>query len=105
MEILYQHKDHILNKADGFVYEIILYLVYKDRIELFDSKYIISKQLIKIKECEIKAVNKEYKQMKCIQLIAAPEKYLNENGYKAYEHYTKREINSIKRRKKKEFNK
>lgn len=102
MEVLYQHKDKILNKADSFVFEVILYLVYKDRIELLDSKFMSVNKLLKFKECEIKVVNKEYKQMKCITLIAAPKSYLEENGYKPFEHYTKRELEAIKRKQKKD---
>lgn len=104
MEIIYEHRGKKLVKTPEFVYESILYLIYKDRVECIGNKFFSSKSELKYKDYEEKIINKTCKQVKYTEFIGAPEEYLNKNGYRAYEYHTKREIEAAKRAAKKVLN-
>lgn len=76
--------------SDFFGYEVSLYRIYKDRVELVGSRlYSSSKKLEILKEATYKR-EKDYILMKCIDWISAPKEYIEENNLNLIEHGRKR---------------
>lgn len=66
--------------APYFGYEVSLYKLYKDRVELISSRSYSSPIKLNIKKETIyKRLNKECLLMKCIDFLYAPQNYINEN--------------------------
>lgn len=66
--------------SDSFVYEISLYKIFKDRVELAGSQLYSSPEKIKLKKETIYKRTKEYTLMKCIEWLAAPREFIIENN-------------------------
>lgn len=66
--------------ADSFIYEVSLYKIYKDRAELAGCQLYSSNTKITIKKETIYKRTKEFTLMKCIDWIAAPKDFIEQNN-------------------------
>lgn len=66
--------------SDSFVYEVSLYKIFKDRVELAGSQLYSSPEKITIKKETLYKKTKEYTLMKCIDWLAAPRDFIIENN-------------------------
>lgn len=66
--------------SDSFVYEVSLYKIFKDRVELAGSRLYSSPKKISIKKETLYKKTKEYTLMKCIDWLAAPKEFIIENN-------------------------
>lgn len=71
-----------LDVSDKYVYRETIYQMYKNGFSLFREKLISSEvPLKKLSKDQFMKVYKNYKLMRCLDLEAAPENYLIQNGY------------------------
>lgn len=68
-----------------FVYEIVVYKIYKDRAELVNNKFFSSSKKLKIKKDIINIKKSDHTISKQIFWIGAPENYILSNNLKFYE--------------------
>lgn len=68
-----------------FVYEIVVYKIYKDRAELVNNKFFSSPKKLKIKKDIINIKKLDHTISKQIFWIGAPENYILSNNLKFYE--------------------
>lgn len=66
--------------SDSFVYEVSLYKIFKDRVELAGSQLYSSPKKISIKKETLYKKTKEYTLMKYIDWLAAPRDFIIENN-------------------------
>ena len=71
--------DESLLVADSFLYEVTLYKIYPDRVELAGSRLYSSGGKLDIQKDTLYKRTKEYTLMKCIDWIAAPKDFIEEN--------------------------
>lgn len=72
-----------------FLYEVSLYKIWKDRVELFDSKFFVSEQPLKFKETTSVKI-KDYRLVKYITWLSAPLDYMLNNGFELYDENTRK---------------
>lgn len=101
MEVVYIKNDLKLFEHEKYVYEVDLYTVYDDRVELDNTKYLASNTLLNFKHYENKILDKHSQQIKYTNLVGAPLDYLNNNYFKKHEYYTRKELRKLAREKKK----
>lgn len=65
--------------ADKFIYEVSIYKIFKDRVELAGTKLYSSNSKITIKKETIYKKRKKCIFMKSIEWIAAPKSFIEEN--------------------------
>lgn len=65
--------------SNSFIYEISLYKIFKDRVELAGSQLYSSKEKLIISKDTLYTKEKDYILMKCIDWIAAPKNFIEEN--------------------------
>ena len=66
--------------SDSFIYEVSLYKIFKDRVELAGSQLYSNSKKITIKKETIYKRTKEFTLMKCIDWIAAPKDFIEQNN-------------------------
>lgn len=65
--------------ADSFIYEVSLYKIFKDRVELAGSQLYSSEEKLNIKKDTIYKRTMGFTLMKCIDWISAPKDFIEEN--------------------------
>lgn len=69
--------------TDSFIYEISLYKIYKDRVELAGSQFYSANKKLSIKKETVYKKVKDCVFMKCIEWVAAPRDFIKENNLNA----------------------
>lgn len=75
-----------LTVGSTFIYEVQLYLIYKDRAECVGSKFYSSDKPLEAKESQFVRVSNEIICAKYITWLSAPLDYLTDNNFKVLEH-------------------
>lgn len=86
---IYFSGEHKLTEYSTFLYEVSVYKIWKDRIELHDSKFYTSKQPIKFKPTVCIKMG-DYRLVKYITWLSAPLDYMLNNGFKLYDDNNRR---------------
>ena len=82
--VLYEKNGEIVQVNDKFIYEDVIYKVFKEGIALWDTKYYSSDKPIKLKKKQFtnrKKKSSEYL-VRYFTLEFAPESWLIKNSYK-----------------------
>lgn len=84
--MLYKDNRSIVEVLPKFLYEISIYVIFKKRAELLYSKMISSNKELKIKK-DVKIVEKtkNYTIVKYLELLGAPQSYMERKGFKLVE--------------------
>lgn len=81
----YQKENNIIQQGPCFVYESTTYLIFQDRVELYDNKFLKSNKFVPTKTVVTKKKkDQDYCIMKSEELVIAPLDYLLNNGFKEF---------------------
>lgn len=81
----YIYKGNLIEKSNAFIYEISLHKYSKDGYSFLGSKFYKSDKLIFIKKDRIFKKYKDFLIEKDMNLVEAPQKFIDENRLKIYE--------------------
>lgn len=82
---IYHSGDVKLTVSSTFIYEVQLYLIYKDRAECVGSKFYSSDKPLAVKESQFVRMSDEITCAKYITWLSAPLDYLTNNNFKVLE--------------------
>lgn len=68
--------------AKSFIYELSIYKIYKDRVELIESKYYSSENRLSLRKVDKIIKGKNYSLGVYIDWIGAPVEYIKNNNLK-----------------------
>lgn len=81
----YRYQDSQIKVASCFLYEVDLYKIAPNMVNILSSRYYISNKLLKVKEVEIVKRFKNFNIERFIVLIGAPISFIEENNLSVYE--------------------
>lgn len=83
-QIVYHSGTTKVTVSPSFVYEVSLYLLYKDRAECQGSKFYSSDHAISYKEATYKRLDKETVVARYVTMLSAPLDYLLSSNFKLF---------------------
>ena len=84
--MLYKDGRQTVEVLSSYLYELSIYVFYKNRSELLESKFYSSNKPLKIKK-DVKTIKKtkDYKVISFLELLGAPQTYMESKGFKLAE--------------------
>lgn len=77
----YIKNDEVVGTHEKFIYNVEIYVVWKNGISLYDEKNYACDKPLKFKKKDNLLKRKKYKLVRYITLTFAPQHYLENNGY------------------------
>lgn len=86
----YRYEGYQIEVLPYFLYEVSIYRCCKDRFNVLNNKMFTSNKFLNLKTREVLKRTKDYELVRFIDLLGAPQSFIEENNLPIYELINKR---------------